>query len=150
TGDDVSLTGGQTPEMVQATAATANLLDVLGVAPAYGRIFSASEDVQGGPAVLMVGYDLWKRRYAGDPGLIGRTIQLDGVAWTVVGILPRGFRLPLEFQSRTTAQLLTPMRLDPANTSGSHNYFGIARLKPGMTPELVTRELRALTARWTD
>ncbi len=150
TGDDVSLTGGQTPEMVQATATTANLLEVLGVSPAYGRSFTPAEDVPNGPSVLMVGYDLWKRRYGGDPRLIGQTIQLDGAPWTVIGILPRGFRLPLEFQSRATAQLVYPMRLDPANTASNHNWYGIARLQPGITAEQATGELRALTARWTD
>lgn len=150
TGDEVGLTGGPNPEMVQITETTANLLDVLGVAPAYGRYFSASEDVPGGPAVVLVGYDLWKRRFGGDPSLVGKTIQLDGVAWSVVGILPKGFRLPLEFQARTTSQLFRPMRLDPANTASNHNWYGIARLKPGITPEAATGELRALTARWTD
>jgi putative ABC transport system permease protein len=149
TGDDVSLTGDQGPEMVISVTATANLLGVLGIAPAFGRSFTAAEDVPGGPAVVLVGYDLWRRRFAGDPGLVGRTIQVDGLASTVVGILPKGFRLPLDFQSRTTAQLLAPMRLNPANVSQNHNYYSIARLQPGVTTDQVTAELRALTTRWT-
>jgi len=149
TGDDASLTGDQRPETTSLVTATANLLDVLGVVPAYGRGFTAAEDVQGGPAVVLVGYDLWRRRFAGDPALVGRTIQIDGMASTVVGILPKGFRLPLEFQSRTTAQLLAPMRLDPANVSQNHSYYGIARLQPDVRVDQVTAELRALTTRWT-
>jgi len=149
TGEDVSLTGDQEPEMVGLVTATANLLEVLGNSPAIGRGFSASEDVPGGPAVVLVGHDLWRRRFAGDPGLVGRTIQVNGAAQTVVGILPLGFRLPLEFQSRTTAQLIGPMRLDPADVSGNHNYYGIARLQSGISAGQVTAELRALTTRWT-
>ncbi len=149
TGDDVSLTGGEAPENVAAAGITRNLFEVLGVSPAIGRTFSAEEDGPGGPAVALVGYELWRRRYAADPGLVGRTIQIDGTAVTVIGILPRGFRLPLDFQNRSSAQLLRPLGLDPANTSLNHGYFAIARLAPGIVASTVTRELQTLTARWT-
>ena len=148
TGDDVTLTGDQGPENVVAVAATHNLLDVLGLAPALGRGISRVEDVPNGPAVALVGYDLWRRRFGGDPALIGKTILVDGETYAVIGVLPRGFRLPLEFQSRTAAQLITPLRLDPANTSQNHNYSGVARLQPGLAADRVTLELVALTRRW--
>jgi putative ABC transport system permease protein len=149
TGDDVTLTGDQGPESVVAAAATHNLLDVLGLSPALGRGISAAEDVPNGPAVALVGYDLWQRRFGGDRKLIGRTILVDGASYAVIGVLPRGFRLPLEFQSRTAAQLITPLGLDPANTDGNHSYYGVARLQPGITADQVSRELQALTRRWT-
>lgn len=149
TPDDAILTGTHAPATVQSVEVTRNLLDVLGVAPLAGRAFTAEEDAPGGPAVAMVGYDLWKRDFGGDPGLVGRTITLDGVGTTVVGILPKGARLPLEFQSSTPAQILRPMALDPASTSQSHNYYAVARLAPGVTASQATGELRALAARWT-
>lgn len=148
TGDDVSLTGEQGPENVVAVSATANMLPILGVAPTIGQAFTREESQPNGPAVVLLGYDLWQRRYGGDPQLIGKTIQVNGVANTVVGILPRGFRMPLEFQSRTAVQLLLPLRLDPGSTSNNHSYFGLARLTPGVTEAQANSELKALTARW--
>ena len=149
TGDNVSLTGDQGPENVAAVSATANMLDLLGVSPRLGRVFTAAEAAPNGPAVVLVGYDLWQRRYGGDAALLGKTIQLDGVSYTVAGILPRGFRLPLEFQARAAAQLIVPLRVDPANVDNNHNYYGIARLQPGITGPQLNAELKALTARWT-
>jgi predicted permease len=150
TDGSVSLTGDQGPESVPSARITHNLLDVLGVSPARGRALSAEEDVPNGPRVALLGYDLWQRRFGGDPGLVGRTILVDGEPWTVVGVLPRSFRFPLEFQSLATAQLVTPIRLDPSNTNaGNHGYYGVGRLQPGITPGQVTTQLRGLTRRWT-
>jgi predicted permease len=149
---EVALTGpAGPPESITAAQASANLLDVLGVVPVAGHMFTAEEDVPNGPAVVMVGYRLWQRRWGGDRGLVGRTIQLDGVPYRVVGILPRDFRLPLEFQSRTTAQLIGPIQIDPATASrGSHCCYGVARLQPGVTTARVTTALGTLASRWTD
>lgn len=150
TGDEVTLTGDQGPESVAAVGVTANLLGLLGAAPSLGRGITAEEDVPQGAAVVLVGDGLWRRRYGGDPGLVGKVIQINGTGHTVVGILPRGFRLPLEFQARNTAQLLLPLRLDPANTSNGHSYYGVARLAPGATPDGATAEMQALVRRWTE
>lgn len=149
TGDDVSLTGDQGPENVASVSATQNIFDLLGVSPRLGRNFSTTEAAPNGPSVVLVGYDLWQRRYGGDASLLGKTIQIDGVAHTVTGILPRGFRLPLEFQARSAAQLIVPLRVNPANVDNSHNYYGIARLQPGITGPQLNAELKALTTRWT-
>jgi putative ABC transport system permease protein len=98
----------------------------------------------------MLGYDLWQRRFAGDAGLVGRTVDLNGVATTVVGILPPAFRFPLEFQSRFTAQVVQPLAFDRSNPQrGSHYMYGIGRLQPGVAVELVNSELANLTRRWT-
>ncbi len=147
-----AITGdGATAESVPAAAVTANLLDVVGVSPAAGRNFTALEDVPNGPAVAMIGYELWMRRWHGDPALIGRTVDIDGQPTRIVGVLPRTFKLPLEFQSRQTTQLFQPLGLD-RNTPdrGGHCCNGIARLKPGVTAATVTRELQALATRWTN
>ncbi len=94
-------------------------------------------------------YELWQRHFGGDAALVGRTIQLDGGSYSVVGILPRGFRLPLEFRSRTRADILVPLGLDPAANNGNHNYYNIARLKPGVTVARATSELQGLARQWT-
>jgi putative ABC transport system permease protein len=149
---EVALTGPDgPPESITAAQASANLLDVLGVVPVAGHMFTAGEDVPNGPAVVMVGYRLWQRRWRGDRGLVGRTIQVDGVPYRVAGILPRDFRLPLEFQSRATAQLIGPIQIDPATAArGSHCCYGVARLQAGVTAARATAALRTLTSGWTD
>jgi predicted permease len=148
---EVALTGPEGPESVAAMQMTANLLDVVGMAPAAGRVFTTDEDIPSGPGVVMVGYDLWQRRFGGDPALVGRSIAVDGEAVTVVGILPRAFRFPLEFQSAAPAQVIQPLGVNrSAPNRGSHGLYGVARLAPGITALQVTDELRALTRRWTD
>jgi putative ABC transport system permease protein len=150
-GGETAITGdGVAAESVPSVQMTANFLDVVGVAPAAGRGFTALEDVPNGPDVALVGYELWMRRWAGDRALVGRTIDVAGRPTRVVGVLPREFRFPLEFQVRRPAQIVTPMGFDPsAPDRGGHCCYGVARLKAGVTASTVSRELAALAARWT-
>ncbi len=148
---EVALTGPEGPESVGAMQMTANLLDVVGMAPAAGRGFTVQEDIPDGPPVAMLGYELWQRRFGGDPSLVGRSILVDGAPATVVGVLPRAFRFPLEFQSAAPAQLIQPLGPNrSAPNRGNHGIHGVARLEPGMTVEQASSELRALTGRWTE
>lgn len=149
-GSEVTLTGPEGhAESVSSAQATANLLDVLGVSPHLGQMYSSTEDVPNGPAVVMVGYDLWLRRWGGDPSLVGKTILIDAQPYRVSGVLPRGFRLPLEFQSRGSVQLIGPIQLDRSTPNrGGHCCYTIGRLLPGVTPSLVTNEVRTLAAQW--
>lgn len=148
---EVALTGGtEAPESVGAAAMTANLLNVLGVAPLRGRGFTTEEDVPNGPPVAMLGHDIWQRRYGSDTALVGRTIEVDGQSVQVVGILPPDFRLPIEFQSRSVAQIVRPVGLDRSDPNrGNHGFFAIGRLRGGVSATQVTAELRGLTRRWT-
>src|SRR5690242_16824628 len=89
-----ALTGdGGEPERVDVTPVTANFLPLLGVDPIYGRHFTKEDEAIGGPRVVILSYGLWQRRYGGDPSIVGRSIRLDGLDQTVVGIMPREFRL---------------------------------------------------------
>jgi len=85
----VNLTGDGEPERVAYGGVTANLFDVLGSSPIAGRTFRAEEDVPNGPKVAILGYGLWQRRYGADPNMVGRTIQINGAAHQVVGVMPR-------------------------------------------------------------
>jgi len=76
----VNLTGDGEPERVAYATVTANLFSVLGVTPIKGRTFTPAEDVPNGPRVVILGYGVWQRRYAGDPSIVGRTVQIDGNA----------------------------------------------------------------------
>ena len=150
TGGEVTITGPEGhAESVQKAHATANLLEVLGVAPLLGQMYSSAEEAPNAPAVVMVGYDLWRRRWSGDSALVGKTIQIDGQPVRVSGILPNRFLLPIEFQSRSTAQIIVPMPIDrSAPSRGGHCCYSVGRLKRGVTPELVTTEIRTLAAQW--
>src|SRR6185503_16455462 len=89
--------GNGEPERVRAAFVPAGIIATLGARPMAGREFTAQEDAPNGPAVVMLDYGLWQRRFASDRGIIGRTIEVNGVSQTVVGILPHDFRLPNEF-----------------------------------------------------
>jgi putative ABC transport system permease protein len=132
-----NLTGDGEPERVSLVTVTANFFPLLGVAPARGRQFLPAEEVVNGPHVVLLSDRLWRRRFGADPSLVGRTIQVDGVAHEVVGVLPRDFRLQLPkeaFQVRD-ADMWTPIQFDygqplPRNLT-FFTVFG--RLAPGVT-----------------
>jgi putative ABC transport system permease protein len=115
-----------------------------------GRPFTAEEDLPGGPEAIILGENVWRRRFAADPGVIGRTIQVSGVARTVVGVMPRAFALPYEMKGNVVDAWI-PFRLDPANpgSRGSHFIYGIARLRDGATVDGANAELAALSQRLT-
>ena len=150
-----ALTGaGGEPERVEVTPVTANFLPLLGVDPIHGRHFTAEDEAIGGPRVVILSYGLWQRRYGGDPSIVGRSIRLDGVDQTVVGIMPRDFRLwlPTEAFLITDAQIWKPLQYNYANQPPRNftlfTVFG--RLKPGVTfaqaqseMEGIARQLRA-------
>ena len=145
-----NLTGDGEPERLAVASVTANLFSVLGVTPLKGRTFTASEDVPNGPRVVILGYGLWQRRYAGDPSIVGRTIQIDGNAAEVVGIMPADFVLPTDFQNPAPSSLWLPAQWDAASTDhGSHGYYAAARLKPGVTVAQAREDLHNLAQEWT-
>ncbi|MGI9179681.1 MAG: ABC transporter permease [Longimicrobiaceae bacterium] len=147
---DVNLTGNAEPERLAAARVTANLFDALGSRPLIGRTFTAKEDLPDRDDVAVLGYGLWQRRFGGDPGVIGRTVQLNGRTRTVVGVMPRDFKLPADFQSDGTSEIWLPLALNPDSLGGRgrHYLHGVARLRPGATPAQATAELRVLTQRW--
>lgn len=126
-------------ESVYGLRVTANLLPMLGVHPELGNWFSADHDLPGNTHVVLLSDDLWRRRFAADAGIVGKTIRLDYEGYEVVGVMPRGFNFPLKLG--TTARLptdqmqfWTPLAFDPAKQKhGTPNAGAIAKLKPGVT-----------------
>ena len=108
---------------------SANFFDVLGVAPALGRAFSASEELPGADQVAVVSYGFWQRRFAGDAGLLGKTIQLNGKKYTVIGIMPHGFDYPVPME------LWAPLGLNPAEKAdrAKLSLESLGRLKAGVS-----------------
>jgi putative ABC transport system permease protein len=141
----VNLTGDGEPERVSAANVTANLFSTLGVTPIIGRTFTAQEDLPNGPDLVVLGHALWTRRYAGDAGIVGRSIQMNGRSFHVIGVMPRGFLLPTDFENPQPTQLWMPLQIDPASTDhGSHGLYAAARLKPGATVRQAADELRGI------
>jgi putative ABC transport system permease protein len=143
-----NLTGEGEPERADIVTVTANFFPLLGVRPVVGRHFLPEEEVLNGPHVVMLSHRLWQRRYAGDPSLVGKTIEIDGVAHEVVGILPREFtlQLPKEAFQVTDADLWAPIQFDygqplPRNLT-FFTVFG--RLAPGVTMEQAQAEMNLI------
>jgi putative ABC transport system permease protein len=141
-----NLTGGQEPERVPSTEITASLLPTLGVAPMLGRNFTEDEDRPGGARVAILSHALWERRYGADRSIIGKPIQVDGVAREVVGVMPPSFRFPDE-----TAELWTPMAIDRAHlNTGNFNRNAIGRLRAGVTLAAAAAEMQPVLMRLPD
>jgi putative ABC transport system permease protein len=147
----VNLTGDGDPERVAAGSVTANLFSTLGVSPLRGRVFTATEDVQNGPRLVLLSYGLWQRRYAGDPSVVGRSIQIDGAPYEVIGIMPAEFVLPTDFQRPAATSLWMPLQMDPASTNhGNHGLYAAARLKSGATVAQARDEMHQIAQAMTN
>jgi putative ABC transport system permease protein len=134
--DTVSVTGLEEPEEIQCLEVTDGVLRALGVQPAAGRVFTASDDAPGSPetAILTRGY--WRTKFGGDPSAIGRRIMLDGRPREIIGVLPERFR----FLDRKPA-ILVPLQLDRSKTHlGNFSYHALARLKPGVSIAQANRD----------
>ncbi|HVH87379.1 MAG TPA: ABC transporter permease, partial [Terriglobales bacterium] len=133
-GYNLSGASGQLPEKIEGTKCSWNLFSTLGVRPAYGRVFVASEDTPSANAVVVLSWSLWKRRFGGDPSIVGRGIVLDNQPWTVIGIMPPWFSYP-----DPETQVCTPLRHETTPTAmaslNNHQFRVVARLRPGITPE---------------
>ncbi|PYU44317.1 MAG: hypothetical protein DMG54_09615 [Acidobacteria bacterium] len=130
------------PERVQGAAIQSDYLATLGVTSILGRTFNAQEDHTGGPAVALIGYGLWQRRFGGDASLIGQSLNLDGRPTTIIGILPPTFDLP------NSAEIWVPYQRNiaglPLSDRLAHDHELVARLKPGVTLPQTDAELKAI------
>jgi putative ABC transport system permease protein len=131
------LSGGGDPERLQGARASASLFPLLGIQPAIGRTFTQDED-QPGRNVVLLSYGLWERRFAGDPNVLGRTISLDRLPYTVIGVMPASFQFPLKGDrwSGEPAEAWIPMAFTPYELQSWGNMYNdsvLARLKPGIT-----------------
>jgi putative ABC transport system permease protein len=135
-----NVTGDGPPESVIAYRFSANMLPLLGVQPALGRGFAPEEDQPGRDHVVLLSHKLWQRRYAGDPGVLGRSMTLNGESYTIIGVMPASFNHP------QSTELWTPIALTPALAARRDAVILrlVARLKPGVSPEEARRELTSI------
>src|SRR5271165_5366844 len=141
--DDVNLTGVGEPIKLQGFRVSANFFDVLRTRPFLGRTFVNGEDEPGRSQVVILGNGLWRRQFASDPGVIGRTIHLDGTAKQIIGVMDEQVRFPI------SAELWTPLALSPQEKTSRihHDLSPIGRLRPGITLAQAQTELNAIQDR---
>lgn len=142
-GYNVSAEGGQLPEKISAGACSWNFFSVLGVPPALGRSFTASDDSLSAEATVILSNSFWQRRYAGDASIIGRKIWLDAKPYTVIGVMPASFVYSGAFGGNTD-QVWTPISHEMPDsamkTYEDHEMIVVARLHSGVTlPALISR-----------
>lgn len=123
-GKTSNLTGTEVPERLIGVTATASLFSVLGVTPEAGRLFSTEEQIAGHENVVLISHQLWARRYASSPDILGKTIQLDETPLTVLGVMPAQFQFPNQ------PDFWTPMVLTSDRSNAMDQV--IARLKPNV------------------
>lgn len=126
-GPGINLTGNGLPEQLKGIHASAGYFDVFGVPMERGRAYMAREDVPNGPNVVVISNALWRGRFGGDPSIIGRTLELGGDAYTVVGVTGPTFR------SDPPSDVWLPLRADPNSTEQGHYLVSAALIKPGVT-----------------
>ncbi len=136
------LTGSGEPERLFAGYVSADLFATLGIAPALGRAFTPAEDTVCGAPVVILSDGLWRRRFGGDPQVVGQALTLGGQSRTVVGIMPYGFRFPGE------SDLWLPLELTQKFCRKDFQVQGvIARLKQGLMPEAGSADLSRILKR---
>jgi putative ABC transport system permease protein len=148
----ISLTGdGGEPEELTVQLATPDLFRVLRVEPFLGRLLTPEDGVEGAARVVILGHGLWKRRFGGDPHLVGQAIALNGAPATVVGVLPPGFQWYVRQGASTggrPAEVWMPLKLPTEEPNTRGRFLSVlGRLKPGTTFEQAAAEMKTLAAR---
>jgi predicted permease len=152
-GGNENLTGDGKPERVGTIHVSSNLLPMLGVEPARGRLFASSEDAKGSAGTAVLGYGMWVRRFGSDPHVVGKSLTINGSTYQVIGILPRSFSLPREvlptLGGAEQADILLPLPLAPdaAQNRDHEDYNIIGKLKNGITLQQAQAEMNTITAR---
>jgi predicted permease len=141
---DAKLIGDGQPERLTSVPVTQNFFPLLGVVPQIGRPFSAEECKQNGPRVAMLSDGLWRRKFAGDPSIIGRALSFDGGPVTVVGVLPATFDFATVFTPGSRVDMFEPLPLSPEINRQGNTVALIGRLKPGVSVESARAETALL------
>ncbi len=138
-----TVTGGDKPEQIDASAVSSGFFSTLGVQPMLGRALSPDENQVGHSHVVVLSYRFWQERFGSNPGIVGHDINLDGQGYLVAGVMPASFRFP-DF-----AQMWTPMAWTDKERAvrGEHHYVVIARLKPGVELKQAQAEMNTISER---
>jgi putative ABC transport system permease protein len=139
----VNLSGTEKPERFNGAFISANAFEMLRARPLIGRTFREGEDLPGAEPVVILGHDVWKNRYGSDPGILGQSVRMNAKSATVVGVMPEGFKFPLN------EDVWAPLPLDPAQIKRGEGMtlevFG--RLKDGVSLDQARLEFATLARR---
>jgi putative ABC transport system permease protein len=136
-----TLTGAEQPERFEGQLVSAGYFKVLGVSPALGREFQATDDQLNGPRVAIISDAIWRRRFGSDRAIIGRQVNLDDTTYTVIGVMPSGFENVLS----PAADLWAPLQYDMSlGTAWGHHLRTVGRLRAGISADQATQEVDAL------
>jgi putative ABC transport system permease protein len=141
----LTITGHDEPERIHGAEVTAGYLGALGVSPIAGRAFTTDDDRPGAPAVALIGYDLWQRRFGGAVSAVGSPLALDSGIYTIVGVMPRGFDMP----AGATLWIPHAITLDttPLSQRAATQYAMVARLIPHVSVGAADGEVKAIARR---
>ena len=141
----VNVSEADNPERVNAAFITASMWRVLGVQPELGQVFTQEQDMPNAEPVVLIGHELWQRTFGSDPAIVGKSIQIQGRARRVLGVMPPGFDI-----HDSKSQVWGPLGLDPNNRTnrGSHFLFLIGRLAPGITEAQARSEQLSFMKQW--
>src|SRR3954463_539936 len=142
----VNLGTPERPRRVNSALVTPELLDVLGVPPLRGRLFTDADSLPGAEDVGVISYATWQSDFAKDETVPGRVIQIDGTPTRIVGIMPPGYDIHDE-----RIEVILPLTIDPKtfpNRRGSHFMYLVGRLKDGVSPGQAQADLTSMLAQW--
>jgi predicted permease len=143
TGTNFDITGAGKPEAIGAGTVSSGFFSVLGVEPLHGRVFRPEESNPGQNREVILSYKFWQTHYAADPGAVGKTINLDGEPYTIVGVVGPAMNKP-GFAQMWVPQALTPVE---AAVRNEHHFLVVGRLKPGVTLEQAQSEMNTISQR---
>jgi putative ABC transport system permease protein len=143
TGRSMTLSGSGEPTLMRVARVSAAYFDILGVKPKLGRTFASDEDTPGKEHVIVMSHRLWTTQFGGDAGVVGRSVTLDGEAYTIIGVLPEG-----SVFDRTFNQMWRPLAFTAAERTRNFHWLQVyARLKPGVSIEQARAEMDAIGGR---
>ena len=146
--ENVTLSGGSEPEVLKGVRISASFLRILSVSPVLGRGFRTEEDAAGGSPVAMISYDLWQRRFAGDPQIVGKTVVLSATPSIIIGVLPPHFQFPFPaLDVWMTAPSEWPL-MPPASRALSPFLHIFGRVKPGVNFSAANAEMKVIYAQY--
>ena len=144
-----TLSGREHPEAIRTMAATHGFFSILHAEPLLGRVFLEGEDQPGHEHEVVLSYELWRTRFGANPAIVGSNIELNGEAYTVIGVMRRGFGFPISSDSANAPQMWKPLAWTAQDRAirDDHNYGVIARLKPGVSLKQAKAELDTISNR---